>query len=220
MDTPKPEVEKIPPEGTGKEPKPEEGKGGEPIPETVTLPKKEVEQMKMQNNLTANLQDEVERLKRPKPGKKVAAPDPEFPGEQPEAQPPSTPSDDAQAQHEEFVRFKEMVNSAIAQNPDYLKLLGEDTILRRVIASNPLSLLTPQDAAGTYDAEDALDKVTEALDERVSKIEPEDKKPVPEGPKPPEGMNADNVPTPPAPAPPKKAGMAGVEEGIMSGIKQ
>ena len=213
MDTPQKEAE-----NTSPEPKVE---GEETKPEMVTLTKKEHEQMVMQNNLTSNLQEENERLKARKPGKKVAAPEPEFPGEEPEAQPPSTPSDDAQAQHEEFVRFKEKVNSAIAQNPAYLKLMGEDSILRRVIASNPLTLLKPQDAESTYSAEDALNKVVEALDERVSKTEPETKEPgTEEELKPPQGTNIDNVPTPPEPKSPKKAGMAGVEESILGGIKQ
>jgi len=213
-DTPQKEAE-----NTSPKPKVE---GEETTPETVTLPKKEVDDMRLQNNLTKNLQAEVERLKSsPKPGKKVVAPDPEFPGEEPEAQPPSTPSDDAQAQHEEFVRFKEKVNSAIAQNPAYLKLMGEDSILRRVIASNPLTLLKPQDAENTYSAEDALNKVIEALDERVSKTEPEPQKPgTDEELKPPQGTNTDNVPTPPEPPPKKKAGMAGVEESILGNIKQ
>lgn len=222
IDTPQKEAGKIPPEDEGKEPDSEKDKGGEPTPETVTIPNKEYEQLKMTKNLTSNLQDENKRLKNARnPGKKVVAPKPEFPGEEPEPELPSTPSDDDKESHEEFVRLKELVTAEIAQNPKFLKLMGEDSILRRVIASNPLSLLTPQEQANVIDAEDAVDKITAVLEERVSKEDPEENKPgEPEDEKkPPEGMNPDNVPTPPAPEKEKKSGIEGVEESILSKIK-
>lgn len=221
IDTPQKEAGKIPPEDEGKEPKIEEGKSGEPTPETVTIPKKEYEQLNMTKNLTANLQNKVESLEKARtPGKKVIAPKPEFPGEEPEPETPSTPSDDDKESHEEFVRLKELVTAEIAQKPEFLKLMGEDSILRRVIASNPLSLLTPQEQSNVIDAEDAVDKITAVLEERVSKEDPEPNKPgEPEEKKSPEGMNPDNVPTTPAPKKEKKSGMDGVEESILGGIK-
>jgi len=216
METPKVPAENTPPE----EKKPE---GEETKQETVTLTKKEHEQLKMNKNLTANLQEENARLRARKPGKKVVAPKSEFSFEEEEEEEPASKplvDEDRIAQQEEFVRMKNLVNSEISQNPKHLQLMGEDSILRRVIASNPLSLLTPQEQADVRDAEDAVAKINAALDERVSKTEPEPKKSEPEGSKPPEGTNPDSMPGTPPAKPERKPGMDGVEQSILGGIKQ
>jgi hypothetical protein len=208
------------PEKVAETPADEKAKAGETPQETVTLSKKEHEQLLMNQNLAHNLQEENERLKNARPKKKVSPPKTEFSFEEPEEEDkPSKPAEEQLAQQQEFVRLKSLVNSAIAENPKFLTLISEDSILRRVISSNPLSLLTPAEQENLRDADEAVEKIKYALEEHVSKISPKAEEDSTEK-KSPEAVNPSAIPTPVKPEAPKKGGQVGAEESILSKIKQ
>jgi len=124
----------------------------------------------------------------------------------------------------EFVAVKEGIVDLLAENPKYQEVLKKDPTLKRIIKSNPLALLDAQ----PYDAQDAVDMITDILDERAEELteKPAEKKdkPAPAEQKPapqPAPQSGGNNPVAPKDNAPKSMGevRGGLYDRIMEGNK-
>lgn len=157
-----------------------------PVDETVTVSKKKLSQLEMAANLTAKLQKRLERAE--KRGNRMAVSQtPAFTFEQKEEEEESSQDQQVAAQQAERARFQSQLTAVVLDNPQYQKLLNENETLRRVLIRNPLSLLNPDNPPAN--AEDAIEQVTEYMDEKLSEGETETNPKQEEIPKPPQAAN-------------------------------
>jgi hypothetical protein len=190
-----------------------------PPEETVTIPKKKFEQLEMASNLNSKLQ---KRLNRFKSGTRTVKPSaPQFTLQEDEVEEEESQNQQAERQQAEQARFQNGLMKTIVDNPQYQKLLTENEVLRRVISSNPLSLLDADNPPA--DADEALEQVTDYLDEQIGKTDNNKKIAPMDNEKPPVVNNPPDNAIPSEkdkekPAPKKDDVMGNVQESIMKGI--
>ena len=162
-----------------------------PQGETVTLPKAEHDQLVRDASRTRRLQRANDR----RGGSGHFSP---------ESQAPATPPSQeelAEKARQEDEKAKTGL-TRIALDPKYRALFDADPTLREMITNNPLAVL-PIYADDAIDAQDAIELVTEAFDERLKGLKPAETPPAEEG------KNPDGTPKTPAtpPATPPAGGV-------------
>jgi len=201
METPNANDGQTPPENQQTPPKPEENKGNEgqnsgqesqneggkgsgDQPKMVQISEEELNQIRQGANRASNLEKKLKRITGKQKNtvkKEVDSFDLETPPEENEDENEAQGADNAQQQ--EYAKMQNFISSAIIDNSDYGEVLRQNPTLRRVIANDPLALLTTEERDDLHFAEDGVDKVKAFLDNEVSKMKKEHGAPAENKPK-------------------------------------
>lgn len=172
--TPSKETQPIPEE---KKPKDESKVSEEQEKDYKKVPIKEYKKLVMASNRARNLAKQVKRNKDANNVDNAVNFDLEVPAETDD-----TELELSNQQREEYNKFKDSLSNTLIENADYQELLKKNPVLKRVLRTDPLSLLTSEERSELHFAEDALEKLTNFFDELIESSKTNSKGvPKPEG---------------------------------------